>query len=129
MINSFLINQEDIKLCEIFFNGPPHVSCLGWEIEIDMSSQCNNCLRVCNVKMKKKLPGWKWHTFPRMYGLWGPSINQFELIFSKMLKLDEKECLDLKMSDFVKFSTLACLTCFCGSITLCSFLKAILVRF
>ena len=60
------------------------------------------------------------------------SIKWFELFFSKMLKLDEKESLDPKwviLSDLVKFSTLACLTCFHGSITVCSFLKAILVRF
>ena len=57
------------------------------------------------------------------------SVKRFELFFSKMLKLDEKESLDLKMSDLVKFSTLACLTCFHGSIAVCSFLKAILVRF
>ena len=28
------------------------------------------------------------------------SVKQFELFFSKMLKLDEKESLDPKMSDF-----------------------------
>ena len=56
------------------------------------------------------------------------SVKRFELIFSKMLKLDEKESLDPK-SDLVKFSTLACLTCFHGSITVCSFLNLILVWF
>ena len=55
------------------------------------------------------------------------SIKQFELFFSKMFKLDEKESLDPKMSDLVKFSNLACLTCFHGYMTLCSFLKVILV--
>ena len=50
-------------------------------------------------------------TSPRMYGLQGFSVKWFELIFSKMLKLDKKESLDPKMSDLVKFSTWACLTC------------------
>ena len=26
---------------------------MGWEVKIDMSGQSNDCLRVCNVKMKK----------------------------------------------------------------------------
>ena len=30
---------------------------MGWEVKIDMSGQSNGCLRVCNVKMKKFLPG------------------------------------------------------------------------
>ena len=51
------------------------------------------------------------------------SIKQFELFFSKMLKLAEKESPDPKMSDLVKFSTLAC---FHGSITLRSFLRLFL---
>ena len=54
------------------------------------------------------------------------SIKHFELFFSNMFKLDEKDSLDSKMSDLVKFSTVAC---FHGYITLCSFLKLILVQF
>ena len=73
---------------------------MGWEVKIDMSGQSNDCLWVCNVKMKKFLPGRKWGTFPRIFGFWGRSIERFELIFSKMLKLDKKESLDPKMSDF-----------------------------
>ena len=42
-----------------FFDGPLHVSCLGWEVNAHVSGQSNDCLRVCNVKMKKILPGWK----------------------------------------------------------------------
>ena len=73
---------------------------MGWEVKIDMSGQSNDCLWVCNVKMKKKLMGWKWGTLPRIFGFRGCSVKQFELIFSKMLKLDKKESLDPKMSDF-----------------------------
>ena len=58
--------------------GALHISCMGWEVKIDMSGQSNDCLRVCNVKMKKILQGQKWGTFPRMYGLQGCSVNQFE---------------------------------------------------
>ena len=54
MINSFLVIGEDIKFCEFFFDGLPHISCLGCEVENDMSGQSNHCLRLCNVKMKKK---------------------------------------------------------------------------
>ena len=57
MINSFLVIGEDVKFCEIFFDGPLHILCLGCEVETDMSGQSNNCLRVCNVKMKKKITG------------------------------------------------------------------------
>ena len=38
----------------------------GLEVKIDMSGQSNDCLSVCNVKMKKNLLGWKQGTFPRM---------------------------------------------------------------
>ena len=73
---------------------------MGWEVKIDMSGQSNDCLWVCNVKMKKFLLGQKRGTFPRFFGFWGRSVKQFELIFSKMFKLDKKESLDPKMSDF-----------------------------
>ena len=45
--------------CELFFDGPLHVSCLGWEVNAHVSDQSNDCLRECNVKMKKILPGQK----------------------------------------------------------------------
>ena len=32
---------------------------MGWEVKIDMSGQSKDCLWVCNVKMKKFLPGKK----------------------------------------------------------------------
>ena len=62
MINSFLLNREDV----IFFDGLLHVSLMGWEVKIDMSGQSNDCLRACNVKMKKNYQVQKWGPFPRM---------------------------------------------------------------
>ena len=59
VINSFLVNGEDVKLWKNFFNGPRYVSFFGCEVKTDMTGQANDCLRVCNVKMKKKLPGQK----------------------------------------------------------------------
>ena len=47
-----------------------HASCMGWEVKIDMSDQSNHCLWVCNVKMKKILPGWKQGTFQGFLGFW-----------------------------------------------------------
>ena len=63
VINNFLVIGKDIKFCEMFFDGLLHVLCLGCEVENDMSGQSNNCLRLCNVKMKKKLLGQKHSTF------------------------------------------------------------------
>ena len=54
---------------------------MGWEVKIDMSGQSNDCLWVCNVKMKKILPGQKWGTFPRIFGFGGRSVKQFENYF------------------------------------------------
>ena len=51
---------------EIVFVGVLHISCMGWEVKIDMSGQSNDCLRVCNIKMKKFLMGWKQGTCLRM---------------------------------------------------------------
>ena len=50
--------------------------------------------------MKKLLQGQKQGTFLRIFGFRGCSVKRFELIFSKMLKLDKKESLCPKMSDF-----------------------------
>ena len=47
--------------CE-FFDGLLHISCLGWEVEIDMSGQSMDALMVFNVKIGKSLPGQKWGT-------------------------------------------------------------------
>ena len=57
------------------FGGLLHISCMGWEVKIDMSGQSNGCLRVCDVKMKKFLPGQKQGTSLRMYGLRGCIID------------------------------------------------------
>ena len=91
------------RYCKIVFAELLHVSCMGWEVKIDISGQYNDCLRVCNVKMKKFLLEQKRGTFLRMYGFQGFSVKWFELIFSKMLKLDKKESLDPKMRDFEWF--------------------------
>ena len=49
---------------------------MGWEVKIDMSGQSNDCLRVCNIKMKIFLPDQKCGTFLRMYEIQGCSANQ-----------------------------------------------------
>ena len=53
--------------------------------------------------MKKFLLGRKRGKFPRIFWFQACSVKWFELIFSKMLKLDKKESLDPKMSDFEWF--------------------------
>ena len=40
-------------MTKIFFDGLLHVSCMGWEVKIDMSGHSSHCLKVRNVKMKK----------------------------------------------------------------------------
>ena len=65
-----------------------------------MSGQSNDFLRVCSVKMEKKITRVEMGHISENLQVTAYSIKQFELIFSKMLKLDEKECLDPKMSDF-----------------------------
>ena len=60
---------------EIVFAEPLHISCMGWEVKIDMSGQSNDCLRVCNVKMIKFLLGQKRDTFPRIFGFRGCSVK------------------------------------------------------
>ena len=54
------------------------MSCMGWEVKINMSGQSNDCLWVCNVKMKKNLSGQKRDTFLRIFGFRGRSVKQFE---------------------------------------------------
>ena len=51
-------------------------------------------------------------------------ISDLKYFFQKW---DEKNSLDPKMSDLVKFSKLSCLTCLCGSITLCSSRSSIIM--
>ena len=69
-----LLNFFSVGCC-----APP---CLGWKVETHMSLQSNDGLRVRNVEMKKFVPGWKRGTCTCMYGLRGPSINQFEFFLS-----------------------------------------------
>ena len=47
----------------------------GWEVKIDMSGQSKDCLWVCNVKMKKFLPGRKRGTFLWNFGFRGRSVE------------------------------------------------------
>ena len=48
----YLQFSHKLRTCNFFFNGLLYISCMGWEVKIDMSGQSNDCLRVCNVKMK-----------------------------------------------------------------------------
>ena len=73
---------------------------MGWEVKIDMSGQSNDCLWVCNVKMKNFLLRQKWGTFLRISKLRPVTSSNLNFFFWKMLKLDEKESLDPKMRDF-----------------------------
>ena len=43
-----------------------------------MSGQCEDCLWVCNVKMKKILLGQKRGTFPWIFWFQGRSVKRFE---------------------------------------------------
>ena len=54
---------------------------MGWEIKIDMSGQSKDYLWVCNVKMKKNLPGRKQGTFLWIFGFRSRSIERFENFF------------------------------------------------
>ena len=80
-----------------------HISWLGREVKNDMSGQSNDALRVCNVKIRKSLMGAKQGTSSWLFGLPALSVEQFELFFSKMVKLEEKESPDPKLSDFEWF--------------------------
>ena len=59
-----------------------------------MSGQSRDALRVFNVKIGKL-----GHIFMTVR-LAAPSVEQFELFFSKMVKLEQKESPDPKLSDF-----------------------------
>ena len=69
----------------------------------DMSGQSMDALRVCNVKITKFLLGPKWGTSLWLFRLVVPSVDRFELFFSKMVKKEEKEFPDPKLSDFEWF--------------------------
>ena len=48
---------------------------MGWEVKIDMSGQSNDCLRVCNIKMKIFLLGQKQGTFLSMFLIYEITVN------------------------------------------------------
>ena len=81
----FYLPQFSCKLRnhEIVFAGLLHISCMGWEVKIDMSGQSNGCLRVCDVKMKKFLPGQKRGTFLRIYRLRPVASSDLNYFFQK----------------------------------------------
>ena len=83
----------------IFFDGPLLVLGLGQEVKNDMSDQSNDCLRVYNVKIKKNTWAKMGHISENLQVM-ACSVKRFELIFPKMFKLNGKESLDPKMSDF-----------------------------
>ena len=68
-----------------------------------MSGQSKGALGMCNVKIRKSLMGAKWNTSLWLFALAAPSVEQFELFFLKMVKLEEKESPDPKLSDFEWF--------------------------
>ena len=51
-----------------------------------MSGQSNNSLRVCDVKIRKWLPGHKWGAFLGMHGLMACRVKQFKF-FAKESQL------------------------------------------
>ena len=65
-----------------------------------MSDQYNVSLGVCNVKIRKSLTGAKTGLIFVNFQLVASSVKRFELFFSKMVKLEEKESPDPKLSDF-----------------------------
>ena len=54
-------------------------------------------------KLENLQQGQKWGTSSWLFGLATPSVEQFELFFSKMVKLEEKKSPDPKLSDFEWF--------------------------
>ena len=62
---------------------------------------------TCSISVKsqnEKMFTWDcWGKFLGIHGLTTCSIKQFELLFSKMVKLDENECPDPEMNDFEWF--------------------------
>ena len=65
-----------------------------------MSDQYNDSLGVCIYQNEKIFTGAKTGHISENLQVTACSVKQFELYFSKMLKLDGKESLDPKMSDF-----------------------------
>ena len=76
---------------------------MGWVVKNDTSGQSKDALRVCNVKIRKSWLGPKRGTSSWLFQLAAPGVEQFELFFSKMVKLEGKESPDPKLSDFEWF--------------------------
>ena len=100
MIYGFLVTWE---ILNFFTDGPLHISCMDWVVKNDMSGQSKDALRVCNVKIRESWLGPKRGTSLWLFQLAAPSVEQFELFFSKMVKLEGKESPDPKLSDFEWF--------------------------
>ena len=100
--------------------------------QIDWHLHANLWVKILNIHRSRISALFRNVENSQKLALKAPGNGQ-TVTYSKMLKLDKKEFLDPKMSDLVKFLTFACLTCFLcyrsRSITLCLFLKLILVRF
>ena len=56
---------------------------MGREVKIDMSGQSNDCLWVCNVKMKKNLLEPKRGTLLRIFSFRGLSVKRFESFLTR----------------------------------------------
>ena len=56
---------------------------MGWDVKIDMNGQPNDCLRICNVKMKKILLQQKQGTFLRINGLQPVALSNLNYFFQK----------------------------------------------
>ena len=93
MTSGFVVNKNTVNF---FLGGPLLVLWFGQGVKNDMSDQYNDSLMVCNVKIRKSLLGWKCTYFQ----LLPSSVKRFELFFSQMVKLEEKESPDSKLSDF-----------------------------
>ena len=76
---------------------------MGWVVKNYMSGQSKDALRVCNIKIRKSWLGPKRGTSLWLFRLAAPSVERFELFFSKMVKLEGKESPDPKLSDFEWF--------------------------
>ena len=82
-----LCNQQfshKLRRCEFLFDGPLHILWISWEVEIDMNGQSNDCLRMCNVKMKKKIYwGGNAAQILEILQVMAYSVKQFEFFFQK----------------------------------------------
>ena len=52
---------------------------MGWEVKIDMSGQSNDCLWVCNVKMKKFYQGGNGAHFGEFLGFGAIALSDLKI--------------------------------------------------